>query len=699
MKGNMSIKKALSFVLVALVLMSSYAGNAFAGGCAGINFKRTGSFKLSTPLSSAVYIDMDNDGIKDLIGPQQSGYIAVYKGGANLTFAAPVITSTGINLNEGANLFELALADFNGDGKRDVIIQSPISPYSIKVYYNNGANGFVFGSGGTVTGPPGVNSAVVMAVADFNGDGRLDTLEREGSVDGEAFARLQNNDGTFGAASPVFFARDFKNLHVRDFNSDGRADLLFTGAGPSGSDYVVRILTSNGNGTFTESATGSVHPTIHSGEGIAMADLTGDGREELITGLFPDTSGVSYRITFIGNGGTFDGGLTVGLANFINGSAINNVRPIRYGPRVKVAKFDQNNSNDLMFESSGGGNIFALNQGSNLAFNYSKQRQVDTQNSFTAFDFSGDGKADLFSMNRWFLSGDYIHNIALMQQVCEQQGQTKFIDFDLDGISDIVFWNPADGRWYFYFENGQVNGTPLVQFGLGSLGDIPTPQDYDGDGRSDYAIFRASTGYWYIYYSKTGGVGIQPFGMSGDIPVPADYDGDQKADIGVFRPSTGSWYYLPSSAPGTFYAFNWGLNGDIPLPVDYDGDNKADIAVYRPSDTNWYVFNSSDNSYSIATIGVPNAKPVPDDFDRDGKADLAVFNPATGYWGIRTTHNLYGYQVGAANDIMLTRNSIAGPRPTAYNILQQRFFYSATDSVLFQHPGGARNASWILPLN
>ncbi len=95
-----------------------------------------------------------------------------------------------------------------------------------------------------------------MAVGDFNGDGKLDLVTTNYSVAYDRFhsgvlendmrVYLGDGDGTFQAAQ-VFPAGDGPlSVAVADVNADGIADLVVANS----NDYKVSVLLGNGDGAF-----------------------------------------------------------------------------------------------------------------------------------------------------------------------------------------------------------------------------------------------------------------------------------------------------------------------------------------------------------------------------------------------------------------------------------------------------------------
>ncbi|HEY0545157.1 MAG TPA: FG-GAP-like repeat-containing protein [Pyrinomonadaceae bacterium] len=255
-------------------------------------------------------------------------------------------------------------------------------------------------------------------------------------------------------------------------------------------------------------------------------------------------------------------------------------------------------------------------------------------------------------------------------------------DFDGDGKADVSVFRPSSGYWYI--SNSADNSFRATPFG--ASGDRITPGDYDGDGKADTAVFRPSNGAWYILNSSDGSFRSQQFGQAGDVPATGDYDGDGKSDICVFRPSAGTFYLLYSS-DNSFHFQQWGANGDAPVGGDYDGDGKADFAIFRPSSGTFYILQSSNSSVRGQQFGSNGDKPVAGDFDGDGKTDLAVYRPTTGGWYVlqSSDNSVRGIAWGASGDVPVAADydgdgkwdvAVFRPASGAFYILQ-----SATNAV------------------
>src|SRR5262249_31097201 len=163
------------------------------------------------------------------------------------------------DLYVGEGPFGVVTADFNGDGKLDLV--------AVNGYTRPGQSGvnLLLGNGdGTFQAPvslaDGRHGAV--ATADFDGDGTPDLAYTTVTATGTTISVLLNNgDGTFRSAGD--FAGDVAPLTAADLTGSGKIDLVNGG----------RIFLGNGDGTFRLAS--RIDGT---GLHVAVADVNGDGK-------------------------------------------------------------------------------------------------------------------------------------------------------------------------------------------------------------------------------------------------------------------------------------------------------------------------------------------------------------------------------------------------------------------------------------
>ena len=156
-----------------------------------------------------------------------------------------------------------AVADFNGDGKADLLWRDSLDG-AFTVWSSTGS-GFTPNTYGNATVALGWS---LQGAADFNGDGRADLLWRDGAGDVTVWTSngagvTPNTYGNFGGVDT-----HWRGAQIGDFNGDGRADILWRNAEAG----AYTVWTSNGSG-FTENAYEGAMP----GQWSAQSDHFGLG--------------------------------------------------------------------------------------------------------------------------------------------------------------------------------------------------------------------------------------------------------------------------------------------------------------------------------------------------------------------------------------------------------------------------------------
>jgi hypothetical protein len=234
-------------------------------------FKPAIEYTVGTGPAFVAIGDFNHDGKPDLAvaieGDSNSGAtVAILLGNGDGTFRTPVDYQVGTQPNI------VAVADFNGDGKPDLAVSS-LQSDTVSILIGNGNGTFqpaqFFSTG----------FAASMVVADFNGDGKPDIAVAD-PVDSKVSVFLGNGTGRFGPPISTVVNGSPNVMAVGDFDGDGMADLAV--ANSTGSS--VTIVIGNGDGTFLPlQADYSLWPDLVSS--IAVADFNRDGSQDLaVTG-------------------------------------------------------------------------------------------------------------------------------------------------------------------------------------------------------------------------------------------------------------------------------------------------------------------------------------------------------------------------------------------------------------------------------
>jgi hypothetical protein len=231
----------------------------------GDGFLTAANYTAGYAPQSVAVGDLNGDGRADLVvANADSPNVSVLLGKGDGTFQAAVNYALGVWPTSAA------IGDFNGDGKADLVVtNSPTfnSAY-VSILLGNGDGTFQTAVNyGVGNGPTSV------AVGDFNGDGKADLVAANSQSNGVSVL-LGKGDGTFQAA--VNYAADLAptSVAVWDLNGDGNADLVV--ANQNSDD--VSVLLGNGDGTFQAALQYSAGSLPQS---VAIGDFNGDGKADL----------------------------------------------------------------------------------------------------------------------------------------------------------------------------------------------------------------------------------------------------------------------------------------------------------------------------------------------------------------------------------------------------------------------------------
>ncbi len=231
--------------------------------------------------NSIAAADFNGDGKLDLVeactslNEQPCNLLLILFGNGDGTFMQPFMQSSFAPLAFFGSQ-SMAVGDFNGDGQPDLAVTNS-GANGVNVFLNH--DGGLSALGATPATGAGPSS---IAAADFNGDGKLD-LAVANSGSNNVTILLGNGDGTFTAAASPATGTAPNSIAVADFNRDGIPDLAVANAGSSN----VTILLGNGDGTFTAAAS----PAADTGStSLVLADFNGDGKEDLVVANSQDSS-------------------------------------------------------------------------------------------------------------------------------------------------------------------------------------------------------------------------------------------------------------------------------------------------------------------------------------------------------------------------------------------------------------------------
>lgn len=239
MKNCYSIRNYV--LLIGLYLLPSVMpAQSICFDPASDNRYETGSFPSATCTA-----DFDNDGKPD-VAVIRPGTVDVLMGNYTSTNTFDTKVSYPHNLSAGA----IETADFNNDTKPDLVLFGTHGPDDVALFINNGNGTFATAiefSFGTNNGSGMYNND--MRMSDFDGDGKKDLVINDKNLN-RLYILKNNGNSTFTVTDTLLTGASPNSLAVGDLNNDGRDEIAVAyGPGASSNDSMSYFM-NNGSGLF-----------------------------------------------------------------------------------------------------------------------------------------------------------------------------------------------------------------------------------------------------------------------------------------------------------------------------------------------------------------------------------------------------------------------------------------------------------------
>ncbi len=586
-----------------------------------------GSFALRTNVSvdrgprGVVIGDFNGDGRADLATAISGGWfetnlVNVAFGNGDGTFGLPA------RFIVGTAPAWIATADFNGDGRPDVVVVNAgpgPAGTTVSILLNTAEGPFASAMTFTVGTYPGF-----VATADFNHDNHPDVVvANRASLNVSLLLGI--GDGTFHPAAHFGVGTGPSQLAVGDFNGDGHPDVAAVGDG-------VKVLIGTGGGGFLAPVSYSIGAGLQS---ILAANLLGGSNLDLVV-----AGGYENNLSLMQGRG--DGTFIGGSDTYATGGDIRG---------MSSGDFNKDGRLDIVTASQGSNVVTVLVQWTNGIFQPGTLYPCGAQpHAVKAGDFNNDGWLDLVVAN---FSGTLtmLRGRTTAPGVFTNRWSSSFLGtVNLPGAhTDVATGFFNSGTHLDIATPNYYDATVTIALGDGT-GRFHTPlpptvpvnggpvsvivDDFNGDGLADIAVGHEGG----TKISLATGRGDGTFNAKVDVEtweIPwfirsADVNFDGRPDLVAAH---GDWRLVSvmlNTTTNGVVQFAPPITHSVaiePLSVavgDFNGDNLPDIASGNFASTSVLLGHGDGSFSSAADYFVGGQQITAGDFNNDSMPDLAI---------------------------------------------------------------------------